>query len=393
MSGTVWEKGVRYLFRTTISTNTYNALGQRVRDQGDGVVNTVTVDEAYGAGGNLLWRYTGSPYNRNQRAFVPLNGAILAEYFGGEPGGTIFDHPGQPQSLSTASDYTGGNFEEHLYYPFGEFWTGEDAHAFSMHPTFDQMPDYDSETDQYNTLNRHYTPMGRWMSPDPFTLSPLHIINPQRWNMYAYSLSNPTTLFDPTGLSAIAVNFQTQVPVGGHEGIISIHDDGRAEYARFGPVVPGAPSGPGKVSAYPLESVPMGSNGLPTDAGYALLTQQVAKIENQDPSTVRMNFFITSESDTNMLDAWIQRNKEAADKGYRPWYSGRTQNCATFCAIGLIQGNAIRNKNLSNVPNLLFYLLSSISTENESQGNRTPKEVVTSKIVPCGGPGQVPCPQ
>ena len=219
-----------------ISTNTYNALGQRVRDKGDGVVNTVTVDEAYGAGGNLLWRYTGSPYNRNQRAFVPVNGAILAEYFGGEPGGTIFDHPGQPQSLSTASDYTGGNFEEHLYYPFGEFWTGEDAHAFSMHPTFDQMPDYDSETDQYNTLNRHYTPMGRWMSPDPFTLSPLHIINPQRWNMYAYSLSNPTTLFDPTGLSAIAVNFQTQVPVGGHEGIISIHDDGRAEYARFGPV-------------------------------------------------------------------------------------------------------------------------------------------------------------
>ena len=51
-----------------ISTNTYNALGQRVRDKGDGTYNTLTVDEAYGAGGSLLWRYTGSSTDPNQRA-------------------------------------------------------------------------------------------------------------------------------------------------------------------------------------------------------------------------------------------------------------------------------------------------------------------------------------
>ena len=189
---------------TTISTNTYNALGQRVRD----VTTSVTTDEAYGADGELLWRYTGSPYNRNQRAFVPLNGAILAEYFGGEPGGTIFDHPGQPHSLSTASDFTGGNFQEHLYYPFGEFWTGEDLHAFSMHPAFNKMPDYDSEIDQYNTLNRHYTPMGRWMAPDPGGLKAVVLEDPQTWNMYAYTRNNPTTFTDPSGLAA---NFAAQV--------------------------------------------------------------------------------------------------------------------------------------------------------------------------------------
>ena len=59
---------------TTISTQTYNALGQRVRD----VTTSATTDEAYGAGGSLLWRYTGSSSNSSQRAFVPFNGRILA---------------------------------------------------------------------------------------------------------------------------------------------------------------------------------------------------------------------------------------------------------------------------------------------------------------------------
>jgi hypothetical protein len=85
--------------------------------------------------------------------------------------------------------------------------------------------------------------------------------------------------------------------------------------------------------------------------------------------------------------------KEASDKGKAPWYYVNSQNCATFCIVGLIQGNAIQNKGISIVPNTLFNLLTAVSTENYSNGNRTPKEVVTSKIVPCGGANQVPCPQ
>ena len=46
------------------------------------------------------------------------------EYYGGSPGGTIFDHPDQIGSATAASDYTGANFQERLYYPFGEFWNG-----------------------------------------------------------------------------------------------------------------------------------------------------------------------------------------------------------------------------------------------------------------------------
>jgi RHS repeat-associated protein len=170
---------------------------------------TSTTDEAYGAGGELLWRYTG---DSNTQSFVPFAGDILAEYYSG---GTLFDHSDELGSISTSSDYTGNNFAERLYYPFGELWTGADLHNFNMHHTFAKLPDYDAETDQYNTLNRHYTPSGRWMSPDPGGLNAVRLDDPQTWNMYAYVRNNPTTLTDPTGLfSCGAGNNDCQVIQG-----------------------------------------------------------------------------------------------------------------------------------------------------------------------------------
>jgi len=179
---------------TAISTNTYNALGQRVRD----VTQTATTDEAYGAGGELLWRFTGNASDPNQRAFVPFEGDILAEYYGGSPGGTLFDHPDELGSLTASTSYNGGACQERLFYPFGESWTG--AGNCGMHQTFAKLPDYDPETDQYNTLNRHYSPSGRWLSPDPGGVKVVKLDDPQTWNMYAYVRNNPTTLTDPTGL-------------------------------------------------------------------------------------------------------------------------------------------------------------------------------------------------
>jgi RHS repeat-associated protein len=176
-----------------VSANTYNALGQRVRD----VTQTTTTDEAYGAGGSLLWRYTGNSNDPNQRAFVPFQGGILAEYYSG---GTLFDHPDEIGSITTASDQTGNNFQERLYYPFGESWTGANLPNLGMHQTFGKLPDYDPETDQYNTLNRHYSPSGRWLSPDPGGEKVVKLDDPQTWNLYAYVRNNPTSLTDPLGL-------------------------------------------------------------------------------------------------------------------------------------------------------------------------------------------------
>jgi len=189
----------------TVSANTYNALGQTasVFDANQ----TPTTHEAYGPGGELLWRYNAAS---NMRSFVPFQGRIVAEYYypgsGGvnpeivgpmttSPSGTLFDHSDGLGSITTSTTYAGGPCQERLFYPFGESWTG--AGSCGMHQTFAQLPDYDAETDQYNTLNRHYTPMGRWMSPDP---AGGHLEDPQTLNKYAYARNNPTTFTDPTGL-------------------------------------------------------------------------------------------------------------------------------------------------------------------------------------------------
>jgi len=173
-----------------VSMNTYNALGQRVED----MTPSSTTDEAYGAGGNLLLRYTG---DSNSRSFIPFNGRLLAEYY---CGGMIFDHPDEIGSATTATDCTGNLVNEKLYYPFGEFWTGYALPNLGLHQEFAQLPDYDPETDQYNTANRHYSPSGRWLSPDPGGVKVVKLDDPQTWNMYAYVRNNPTTLTDPSGL-------------------------------------------------------------------------------------------------------------------------------------------------------------------------------------------------
>jgi len=133
----------------------------------------------------------------NTRAFVPFDGRILAEYYGGSTPGTLFDHPDNVGTVMASTSYNGTSCQDSLYYPYGEFWTG--AGNCGMHQTFASLPDYDVETDQYNTANRHYSPMGRWMSPDPRNAG-ADPSEPQTWNMYAHVGNNPATFIDPTGL-------------------------------------------------------------------------------------------------------------------------------------------------------------------------------------------------
>ncbi|MGA8044095.1 MAG: RHS repeat-associated core domain-containing protein, partial [Terracidiphilus sp.] len=123
--------------------------------------------------------------------------------------------------------------------------------------------------------------MGRFLSPDPDTGTLLHIMNPQRWNMYAYALNNPLTMTDPTGKDAAAVNFSGMVAGLGHEAIVVINPDGSAELASFGPAQQTATGGwgldePGQVQTYALPTIQFGANGLPTDASMAALKSAAA---------------------------------------------------------------------------------------------------------------------
>jgi RHS repeat-associated protein len=72
---------------------------------------------------------------------------------------------------------------------------------------------------------------GRFTSPDPVSGTVLHLLNPQRWNMYSYAVNKPLAYVDPDGRDAIAVNFTNGAHGFGHAGIISVHKDGTATYA------------------------------------------------------------------------------------------------------------------------------------------------------------------
>ncbi len=346
---------------------------------------TTTVTFSYDANGRRTAQTVGSATT----VYVyDGTGALAAEYGITAPMGTMYLTADQLGSTRLVTDGSGNAVGCHDYLPFGEEipqgWGRVSVACYGTSGDVDlrftgQVRDSNTGLDYFGARYMS-SAQGRFTSPDPITGTPLHIINPQRWNMYAYVVNNPLAFIDPSGMDAIAVNFSKEIPLGGHEGIISVHADGTAEYARFGPVGGSKPFGEGQVDTQNLNPVQFGSDGLPTDAAYKALTQQVAGFEHQDPSTVRMNYFKTSEADTLALDAWIKRIKDASNRRQAPTYDVTRQNCATFCIVGLIQGNAIQNRGISLIPNRLFDLLSGVSTENYSNGQRTPKEVITEKI-------------
>ena len=228
---------------------------------------------------------------------------------------------------------------------------------------------------------RYYaSSMGRMMSPDPHSGTLLHIFNPQRWNMYAYALNNPLTFVDPTGMDAVAVNFSGMVGGLGHEGILAISSNGSATYSRFGPAEQSAGGGwgldePGQADVHPLNvTVQFGSDGLPTADSYKALEGAVAGIEKAPASTVRLNYFKTSDAETAALKEWMKQQHDAAGK-----YELCTRNCANFTVQGLLAGQAINQSQaskLSNHPNTLFGQLVPLAADS------SPHYKVTSRIVP-----------
>lgn len=117
----------------------------------------------------------------------------------------------------------------HDYLPFGEELFGEAGRNSSQWGPFDNVNqeftgkerDAESGLDYFGA--RYYgSALGRMTSPDPRTGTMLHVINPQRWNMYAYGLNNPLSYVDPDGRDAIAVGFRTLAAGAGHAALISV---------------------------------------------------------------------------------------------------------------------------------------------------------------------------
>ena len=194
---------------------------------------------------------------------------------------------------------------------------------------------------------------------------PLHIINPQRWNKYAYAVNSPISYVDPDGRDAIAVDFSKEVPVFGHEGIIAVGPDGSATYERFGPSPASMLAAPGVATETPLSTkVTFGKDGLPTPDSYAALAKEVGSLEKpaQDPSTIKMNYFKTSAADTLRLENWMDAEQGLNGPYFFCMAGG---NCAGFTVAGLSIGGAIGPTATALLgglgggldPNILFYEL------------------------------------
>jgi hypothetical protein len=88
-----------------------------------------------------------------------------------------------------------------------------------------------------------------------------------------------------------------------------------------------------------------------------LATSKDSPEAGQDPSTIRLNYFKTTSSETANLDQWIQQQQDASNRGQAGTYNFLTNNCAQFCQRGLVLGGAITQSDanhMSNVPNTFW---------------------------------------
>lgn len=236
--------------------STQNAWVYRVVDLSAHAGKTVTMsfinNDSYSGAGNWDEYFSDIAFSRADGTVIPIyNGQPSAGYTANGSSGVtnstfaveqvadsnqmntthfyIGDHLGSAQMEFTASGWPASSSQ---FAPYG----GE----INPQPTTNRYKFTGKERDAESGLDyfgaRYYASnMGRFMSTDPHSGTVLHILNPQRWNMYSYGLNNPLSFTDPTGMDAVAVNFSGMVAGLGHEGILSINSDGSAQYARFGP--------------------------------------------------------------------------------------------------------------------------------------------------------------
>jgi RHS repeat-associated protein len=348
------------------------------------LINGYTLYEYYtiSQSGQQMQRFNNSGWENDN---IYAGGKLLVslagdqQYFGDNQYYQLSDWLGTRHGQVT-SDGNPAHLLEFFSLPFGETAApvGSGIDISNLHFTGKQT-DLESGNDDFRA--RSYDPlMGRFMSPDPHSGTILHMLNPQRWNMYSYALNNPLTFTDPTGMDAVAVNFSGMVGGLGHEGILAITSDGAATYSRFGPAAQTFGGGyglsePGQADITNLNvKVQFGSDGLPTADSYKALEGAVAGIEKAPASTVRLNYFKTSDAETAQLKQWMQQQHDAAGR-----YKLCTRNCANFTVQGLLAGHALTQgqaSNLSNHPNTLFQQLIPFAADS------SPHYKVTSRIVP-----------
>ena len=110
------------------------------------------------------------------------------------------DWLGNARVLSSVVNNT--EYDDRAYTPYGEQFTSYGLTA-TVYQMFAGMTADFNNGIQYETPNREFSVVGRWLSPDPAGLGAVDMANPQTWNRYAYVAANPLSAVDPTGLGEL----------------------------------------------------------------------------------------------------------------------------------------------------------------------------------------------
>jgi len=176
------------LLTTAGMTYTYDGDGKRVKK----------------SSGPVYWAGMGNdPLNESdlagtfQKEYIFFNGKRVARR---DADGSVHyyfsDHLGSASVITNATGAMPPQ-EESDYYPYGGeiVVTNSDPNQYKF---TGKERDTESGLDNFGARYNAST-MGRFMSPDPGNIG-VNRFNPQSWNAYSYSLNNPLSLTDPTGL-------------------------------------------------------------------------------------------------------------------------------------------------------------------------------------------------
>jgi RHS repeat-associated protein len=349
------------------TTYTYDGEGRRVAKQVGGGTPTVYL---YDAMGQLAAEYGSSPDTQCTTCFLTA------------------DHLG---STRMVTDGTGAVKALHDYLPFGEEIPAGVGNRSSLYGT--DLPrqkftgkERDSESGlDYFGARYNSSAQGRFTSPDPHTGTLLHVLNPQRWNMYTYAVNNPLSYVDPDGRDAIAVNFGNMAVGMGHWAIISVNRDGSATFSEFGPRGGAKPAYPGQYTSYDLAT----KITSPTPDILAAVQKELAQHEGQSQGSISLAYYKTSDAETASLNAYIQAAIQAQAKNNAPFYFVGFNDCRDYCLAGLHAAGITTSHyaNLNLAPNFLFQFLESTANATYPSQPKKKKEKVDTKICYAGQPG------
>jgi len=178
------------------TTYIYDAEGRRITKSG-----SHAAEYTYDAEGNMITELSSNgSWNRSD---LIAAGRLWASI---DYNTTVFHTVDWLGTRRVETDNCGNPITGYRNYPFGDNQTTLSLGSPCQTPSYDTERHFtgkerDAESGLDNFGARYYgSSMGRFISADPFTVTPGRVVDPQQLNLYAYVRNNPLKHIDPTGM-------------------------------------------------------------------------------------------------------------------------------------------------------------------------------------------------